>query len=310
MPKQTIVVLGDGAVGKTGEDPHLGMGQRMRRALTTQYCLNNFPEAYDPTIIDTYRKKVLVDGEECFLELLDTAGQDEFLGMRDQWFRDGDGFLLVYSITSRQSFNYIKQYHKEMIRARATSEFVYPPVVIVGNKTDLAGERKTYDPTIEDSYRKQVVIDDESCNLEILDTAGQEEYTALRDQWIRDGEAFLLVYSITSRSTFYRIERFREQIMRVKDTDDNIPMMLVGNKCDKQGEREVSREEGQNLANKLRCDFFETSAKTRVNVDKAFYNVVRSLRIQQRLDNQVRVTKAASVRRNQSAATGKDCIMM
>ncbi|KAI9337570.1 small GTPase superfamily, partial [Obelidium mucronatum] len=141
---------------------------------------------------------------------------------------------------------------------------------------------ETYDPTIEDSYRKQVVIDDESCNLEILDTAGQEEYTALRDQWIRDGEAFLLVYSITSRATFYRIERFREQIMRVKDTDDAIPMMLVGNKCDKQAEREVSKEEGQNLANKLKCDFIETSARTRLNVEKSFYNVVRSLRAQQR----------------------------
>ncbi|KAJ2237099.1 RAS2 protein [Coemansia sp. RSA 455] len=44
---------------------------------------------------------------------------------------------------------------------------------------------ETYDPTIEDSYRKQVVIDDQPCVLEVLDTAGQEEYTALRDQWIR-----------------------------------------------------------------------------------------------------------------------------
>ncbi|KAG0778963.1 hypothetical protein G6F21_012777 [Rhizopus arrhizus] len=65
-----------------------------------------------------------------------------------------------------------------------------------------------------DSYRKQVVIDDQPCVLEVLDTAGQEEYTALRDQWIRDGEGFLLVYSITSRSTFERIERFRNQIFR------------------------------------------------------------------------------------------------
>jgi len=142
---------------------------------------------------------------------------------------------------------------------------------------------ETYDPTIEDSYRKQVVIDEESCILEVLDTAGQEEYTALRDQWIRDGEGFLLVYSITSRTTFYRIERFKEQILRVKDSED-IPMMLVGNKCDKQGEREVSREEGAHLAKRLQCDFIETSAKTRLNVERAFYNVVRSLRVQQALD--------------------------
>jgi len=54
--------------------------------------------------------------------------------------------------------------------------------------------------------------------LEVLDTAGQEEYTALRDQWIRDGEGFVLLYSITSRSSFLRIQRFHSQVLRVKDT--------------------------------------------------------------------------------------------
>ncbi|KAJ3415095.1 Ras GTPase ras2 [Chytridiales sp. JEL 0842] len=132
----------------------------------------------------------------------------------------------------------------------------------------------------------KTVIDDESCILEVLDTAGQEEYTALRDQWIRDGEAFILVYSITSRSTFDRIEKFKSQIKRVKDlpasgsSSTAIPMVLVGNKCDKVGEREVSREEGAHLAKKLRCEFFETSAKTCVNVERAFYQCVRQIRQQ------------------------------
>ncbi|KAG0349490.1 Ras GTPase ras2 [Podila humilis] len=135
----------------------------------------------------------------------------------------------------------------------------------------------TYDPTIEDSYRKQVVIDDQSCILEVLDTAGQEEYTALRDQWIRDGEGFLLVYSIAARSTFERISRFRDQIERVKDRDD-VPLMLVGNKCDRLTDREVSREEGQQMAKQMRCEFTETSAKTCVNVERSFYNVVRMIR--------------------------------
>ncbi|ORY07621.1 hypothetical protein K493DRAFT_273416 [Basidiobolus meristosporus CBS 931.73] len=136
---------------------------------------------------------------------------------------------------------------------------------------------ETYDPTIEDSYRKQVVIDEQSCMLEVLDTAGQEEYTALRDQWIRDGEGFLVVYSISSRSTFERVERFRDQIIRVKDTD-RVPIMLVGNKCDKINEREVSKEEGLGMARRLGCEFIETSAKTSVNVEKAFYTVVRTIR--------------------------------
>lgn len=154
-----------------------------------------------------------------------------------------------------------------------------------------------YDPTIEDSYRKQVVIDGQSCMLEVLDTAGQEEYTALRDQWIRDGEGFVLVYSIASRSSFTRIQRFHNQIQRVKESsasspsypgsplsgvspNSSVPIMLVGNKCDRVTEREVSTQEGNALARDLGCEFVEASAKNCVNVEKAFYDVVRQLRRQ------------------------------
>jgi GTPase KRas protein len=161
---------------------------------------------------------------------------------------------------------------------------------------------ETYDPTIEDSYRKQVQIDGQSCMLEVLDTAGQEEYTALRDQWIRDGEGFVLVYSISSRASFARIEKFHRQIQRVKESSQSgspsypgsplstssiasgtfgpAPVMLVGNKCDRITEREVSTQEGYSLAKELRCDFVEASAKNCVNVEKAFFDVVRQLRRQ------------------------------
>jgi GTPase KRas protein len=158
---------------------------------------------------------------------------------------------------------------------------------------------ETYDPTIEDSYRKQVQIDGQSCMLEVLDTAGQEEYIALRDQWIRDGEGFVLVYSISSRSSFARIQRFHSQIQRVKESSmagsptypgspmtasapmfGQAPVMLVGNKCDRVTEREVSTQEGQALAKDLGCDFVEASAKNCVNVEKAFFDVVRQLRRQ------------------------------
>lgn len=131
--------------------------------------------------------------------------------------------------------------------------------------------------------------------LEVLDTAGQEEYTALRDQWIRDGEGFVLVYSISSRSSFTRITRFHKQIQRVKESSSSspsypgspisaiappasVPIMLVGNKSDRVTEREVSTQEGQALARELGCEFVEASAKNCINVEKAFYDVVRQLR--------------------------------
>jgi GTPase KRas protein len=74
-----------------------------------------------------------------------------------------------------------------------------------------------YDPTIEDSYRKQCVIDEEVALLDILDTAGQEEYSAMREQYMRTGEGFLLVYSIIDKNSFEEIQGFHNQILRVKD---------------------------------------------------------------------------------------------
>lgn len=137
-----------------------------------------------------------------------------------------------------------------------------------------------YDPTIEDSYRKQVVLDGQTAMLEILDTAGQEEYTALRDQWIRDGEGFILVYSITSRSSFSRIRTYYEQIQRVKEDDEGFSVVIVGNKSDRNAERVVSTDDGRALARELNSGFFEASAKLNVNIEKAFFDCVRACRIQ------------------------------
>lgn len=92
-----------------------------------------------------------------------------------------------------------------------------------------------------DSYRKQCVIDDEVALLDVLDTAGQEEYSAMREQYMRTGEGFLLVYSMTSRQSFEEIVTFQQQILRVKDKD-YFPIIVVGNKCDLESERQVSTE--------------------------------------------------------------------
>lgn len=135
-----------------------------------------------------------------------------------------------------------------------------------------------YDPTIEDSYRKQVTIDDQpTCLLDILDTAGQEEYSAMRDQYMRTGQGFMCVYSVTTRSSFDEISNFRTQILRVKDKD-KVPMIICGNKCDLEYERHITTAEGQELAKSLYCPFLETSAKSRVNVDNAFFELVREIR--------------------------------
>jgi GTPase KRas protein len=130
------------------------------------------------------------------------------------------------------------------------------------------------------------VIDGKITRLEILDTAGQEEFTALRDQWIRDSEGFLIIYSITSAESFQQIAVFKEQICRVKDTDGYVPIILVGNKADMESQRAVSTQEGEDLAKALGCLFIETSAKTRLNVENAFCNLVRDIRARQPIEKE------------------------
>jgi GTPase KRas len=134
-----------------------------------------------------------------------------------------------------------------------------------------------YDPTIEDSYRKQCVIDDEVALLDVLDTTGQEEYSAMREQYMRTGEGFMLVYSITSRQSFEEILTFQQQILRIKDKD-YFPMIIVGNNCSLESEREVSREEGERLADQLGCKLIESDPRSRKNVDQAFFDLVRDIR--------------------------------
>ncbi|KAK9722088.1 RAS2 protein [Basidiobolus ranarum] len=136
---------------------------------------------------------------------------------------------------------------------------------------------ETYNPTIENVYRKQVVIDNKACILEVLDTAGQLEYSTLREQWIREGEAFLLVYCITERSSFERLEAVRQHIISIVGST-TAPMILVGNKCDRSSERQVTQQEGIAMARRFGCQFMESSAKTAVNVERAFFTLVRGLR--------------------------------
>lgn len=134
-----------------------------------------------------------------------------------------------------------------------------------------------YDPTIEDSYRKQVEVDGQQCMLEILDTAGTEQFTAMRDLYMKNGQGFVLVYSITAQSTFNDLQDLREQILRVKDMDD-VPMILVGNKCDLEDERVVGKDQGANLARSFNnCAFLESSAKAKINVNEIFYDLVRQI---------------------------------
>ncbi|KYQ56867.1 hypothetical protein ALC60_04190, partial [Trachymyrmex zeteki] len=137
-----------------------------------------------------------------------------------------------------------------------------------------------YDPTIEDSYIQHTEVDKQWCILDVLDTAGQEEFSAMREQYMRKGDGFLLVYSVTDKQSYQNIVNFHTQILRVKDRDI-YPMLLVANKVDLVHLRKVTEEQGRELAYRLGIPYIETSAKDPpLNVDVAFHEVVRIIRNQ------------------------------
>jgi Ras-related protein Ral-B len=131
-----------------------------------------------------------------------------------------------------------------------------------------------YEPTKADAYRKTITFQGEEVNIDILDTAGQEDYPAVRDSHLKHGDGFLLVFDISNRESFTMIRELREHILRVKLDKKNLPIILVGNKCDLENERTVSQDEGNDLAKEFSIEYIETSALTRHNVDKAFSTIL------------------------------------
>ena len=155
------------------------------------------------------------------------------------------------------------------------------------------------------------MIDGHTCILDVLDTAGQvldedrvvavspynlysslqDEFTAMREQYMRGGEGFILVYSVTEKSTFQALRQFKGMVDRVRNYE-NVPMILVGNKSDLEVRRKVPTKEGEALAKEFGCMFYETSAALRHNVDDIYHEIVRCIRRKELADH--RASKKSS----------------
>ena len=143
-----------------------------------------------------------------------------------------------------------------------------------------------YEPGKTDSYRKKVVVRGKECQIDILDSAGQEDYAVVRNNYIRSGDGFLCVFSLVDRETFAAAIDFRDIILKVK-ADEQTPIILVGTNldlCDEEGRREVQRDEAEFQAASFGTIYFETSAKHYINVDEVFYSLL-DLIVQRKTSN-------------------------
>ncbi|KAJ7785971.1 ras protein [Mycena metata] len=128
---------------------------------------------------------------------------------------------------------------------------------------------------VDESYRRQLMVDNRRCFIEPMDGEGMDLDEFLRDLWPRKAKGVILLYSIVSRSTFNRLEEIRKLVIT---KDEGAIFILVGNKCDSATGREVSIEEGAAMARQFGCQFVEASAKTAQNVELVFATLIRALR--------------------------------
>ncbi|OHS99869.1 Ras-like protein 2 [Tritrichomonas foetus] len=136
----------------------------------------------------------------------------------------------------------------------------------------------SYDPTIEDSYKKMINVDDKDVSLDILDTAGQDDFAAIRATYMRSGQGFIVVFAVNDPTSWDQVDKFQSDI-KVTSGKDDIPIVVCGNKCDIE-DREVKEDEARQYCREKGLTYFETSAKNNYNVHEAFVEVTRMMRKQ------------------------------
>ena len=129
---------------------------------------------------------------------------------------------------------------------------------------------ETYDPTISNTYTKDVTSNGRTFHLEILDTAGMEDSNTLRETYVKGRDCYIFMYGVEDRTTFDEINNIYQDTLRISKSN-SISAIIIANKCDlDQESREVSFEEGKQLADSLNASFLETSAKTGLRINEAF----------------------------------------
>ncbi|XP_075301160.1 ras-related protein Rab-13 isoform X2 [Opisthocomus hoazin] len=126
----------------------------------------------------------------------------------------------------------------------------------------------TYISTIGIDFKIRTVdIDGKKIKLQVWDTAGQERFKTITTAYYRGAVGIILVYDITDEKSFENIQNWMKSIK--ENASAGVERLLIGNKCDMEGKRKLAKEHG--------IRFFETSAKSSVNVEEAFSTLARDI---------------------------------
>ena len=156
---------------------------------------------------------------------------------------------------------------------------------------------ENYYPTIENSFQKPMRYRSQEYQLEIVDTAGQDEYSLMNSKHVIGIHGYVLAYSITSKSSLEMLHVIRDKILNYTGLEW-VPIVLVGNKMDLDAQRQVSVEDAQKLAQQWNAVSIEASAKLNQNIQRIFELSIHE------------IEKGTGDGNEPQATTGNECLIL
>ncbi|CRK23720.1 hypothetical protein BN1708_013782 [Verticillium longisporum] len=266
-----LLLIGDSGVGKS--------------CCLLRFSEDSFTPSFITTIgIDFKIRTIELDGKRVKLQIWDTAGQERFRTITTAYYRGAMGILLVFDVDGGLERNY---------------DFLIKLLLIgdsgVGKSCCLLRfSEDSFTPsfitTIGIDFKiRTIELDGKRVKLQIWDTAGQERFRTITTAYYRGAMGILLVYDVTDERSFNNIRTWFANVEQ--HATEGVNKILIGNKCDWEDKRVVSTEQGQQLADELGIPFLEVSAKSNINIDKAFYSLAADIK-KRLIDNQKSETGA------------------
>ncbi|CAH1774143.1 unnamed protein product [Owenia fusiformis] len=134
----------------------------------------------------------------------------------------------------------------------------------------------SYDPTIENTFTKNIRLRNQDYTLQLVDTAGQDEYSIVPQGYVMNVDGYVLVYSVNSQQSFEVVQVIHDKLLDMTGKAQ-VPLVVVGNKTDLRMERVISREDGKKLADSWKAAFSETSAKENQSVSDIFNAIIMEI---------------------------------
>ena len=136
---------------------------------------------------------------------------------------------------------------------------------------------------------KLLTFNDQKYRIYLYDTTGQERFKSISLNIIKNADGIILMYDITLKDTFKEISDWMNSIKQIKK--DDFPIVLVGNKCDLEEERSISKEDGENLAKQYNIEFFETSNKNGINIEESALTLIKKIIEYKKLNGDLKTIK-------------------